>query len=608
MLSQTLASITNRLVPNHDDLKELKASVSLPPSLYKQHEKNEEKDQSLVEVKTWLADEGIMAHFESIKFETNGTLKSEITEDETMKDSETEGNEVPLGKIMERLKARSKMRKELKDDSSPAEVRTENDVDILKMVREIDSNNVVDDNKLDASNGHESAVKTKASNKRQKRGTDISVPKGAKRQRSSSSSVHKLSSKLEESIEKEEDLQSMSEDKSSEENVFEPEESDLLTSSIRKKTSLPPRQKRKATDKNHDDTCEIGMDSREVKKIKGNREAVNTHMQGNNKSGSHKKSKKKSVSGLAKCTAKVDTTPTVDLIGCRIKIWWPMDKKFYEGVVKSFDTHKSKHVVLYDDGDVEVLRLEKECWELVGGVQKPVKGSNSKKGSGSKKESGERKKRTLAASRQKKETDKMSPLSPVRGKRTPRKNLKYGQKGPSKSSLSRRSLLLGKPLITSKSKADNLSSGESESEQKESTHEFSLSEHELSDKDDIAYFDGKPGADADRLSGMEESEEEECPVENKDEDELGTPQDSRGSDREISSSHEKPHADGSTEKSNDDAERSDSHGSVRDDADSHSTDQGDSGSSSAAKSDEELSDDELLSTWKQRAGKSAGGK
>lgn len=184
-----------------------------------------------------------------------------------MKDSETEGNEVPLGKIMERLKARSKMRKEVKDDSSPAEVRTENDVDILKVVREIDSNNVVDDNKLDASNGHESAVKTKASNKRQKRktGTYISVPKGAKRQRSSSSSAHKLSSELKDSTEKEEDLQSMSEIKSSEENVFEPEESDLLTSSIRKKTSLPPKQKRKATDKNHDDTPEIRMDSREVK-------------------------------------------------------------------------------------------------------------------------------------------------------------------------------------------------------------------------------------------------------------------------------------------------------------------------------------------------------
>lgn len=135
--------------------------------------------------------------------------------------------------------------------------------------------------------------------------------------------------------------------------------------------------------------------------------------------------------------------------------------------------------------------------------------------------------------------------------------------------------------------------GESESEQKESTH-GSLSEHELSDKDDISYSDGKPRADADRSSGMEESEEEECPVENKDEDEPGTRQDSRGSDKEISSSHEKPHAEVSTEKSDDDVERSDSHGSVGDDADSHSTDQGDSESSSAAKSDEELSDDELL--------------
>lgn len=185
-----------------------------------------------------------------------------------MKDSETEGNEVPLGKIMERLKARSKMRKEVKNDSSPAEGRTENDVDILKVVREIeiDSNNVVDDNKLDARNGHESAVKIKASNKHQKRktGTNISVPKGAKRQRSSSS-VHKISSKFKDSIEKEEDLQSISEDMSSEENVFEPEESDLLTSSIRKKTSLPPKQKRKATDKNYVDTHEIGIDSCKVK-------------------------------------------------------------------------------------------------------------------------------------------------------------------------------------------------------------------------------------------------------------------------------------------------------------------------------------------------------
>lgn len=65
--------------------------------------------------------------------------------------------------------------------------------------------------------------------------------------------------------------------------------------------------------------------------------------------------------------------------------------RYYEGVVKSFDTEKNKHVVwcileclisfafflqdswlviwtskvLYDDGDVEVLRLDRERWDLV---------------------------------------------------------------------------------------------------------------------------------------------------------------------------------------------------------------------------------------------------
>lgn len=32
--------------------------------------------------------------------------------------------------------------------------------------------------------------------------------------------------------------------------------------------------------------------------------------------------------------------------------------------------------ILYQDGDVEVLRLDKERWELVGKVGKPTKVSN----------------------------------------------------------------------------------------------------------------------------------------------------------------------------------------------------------------------------------------
>ncbi|XP_072985993.1 sister chromatid cohesion protein PDS5 homolog C-like [Typha latifolia] len=53
------------------------------------------------------------------------------------------------------------------------------------------------------------------------------------------------------------------------------------------------------------------------------------------------------------------------LVGCKIKVWWPDDKMFYDGVVKSFDPTSKKHKIVYNDGDVEILRLKKERWELV---------------------------------------------------------------------------------------------------------------------------------------------------------------------------------------------------------------------------------------------------
>ncbi|XP_028082898.1 uncharacterized protein LOC114284203 isoform X1 [Camellia sinensis] len=52
---------------------------------------------------------------------------------------------------------------------------------------------------------------------------------------------------------------------------------------------------------------------------------------------------------------------------------------FY-GVVKSYDSEHKKYVVLYDDGDVEVLRLDKERWELVDNGHKPTKQLNLSKG------------------------------------------------------------------------------------------------------------------------------------------------------------------------------------------------------------------------------------
>ncbi|XP_021776136.1 uncharacterized protein LOC110739961 isoform X2 [Chenopodium quinoa] len=55
-----------------------------------------------------------------------------------------------------------------------------------------------------------------------------------------------------------------------------------------------------------------------------------------------------------------------DLVGCRIKVWWPLDRSYYEGTISSFDAFTKKHKVEYDDGDEEVLNLRTEQWEFLG--------------------------------------------------------------------------------------------------------------------------------------------------------------------------------------------------------------------------------------------------
>ncbi|CAH8353681.1 unnamed protein product, partial [Eruca vesicaria subsp. sativa] len=54
-----------------------------------------------------------------------------------------------------------------------------------------------------------------------------------------------------------------------------------------------------------------------------------------------------------------------ELVGLKVKIWWPIDRKFYNGVVDSFNSRTKKHRVFYDDGEKEILDMKKERWELV---------------------------------------------------------------------------------------------------------------------------------------------------------------------------------------------------------------------------------------------------
>ncbi|XP_070033833.1 sister chromatid cohesion protein PDS5 homolog C-like isoform X1 [Nicotiana tomentosiformis] len=53
------------------------------------------------------------------------------------------------------------------------------------------------------------------------------------------------------------------------------------------------------------------------------------------------------------------------MVGKKIKVWWPLDEEFYEGVVEKFDSAKKKYRVVYTDGDVENINLTEERWKLV---------------------------------------------------------------------------------------------------------------------------------------------------------------------------------------------------------------------------------------------------
>ncbi|KAI3761482.1 hypothetical protein L1987_51899 [Smallanthus sonchifolius] len=54
-----------------------------------------------------------------------------------------------------------------------------------------------------------------------------------------------------------------------------------------------------------------------------------------------------------------------DLVGHRVKVWWPLDKMFYEGAVSSYNPLDDKHKVLYADGDEELLDLHREKWMML---------------------------------------------------------------------------------------------------------------------------------------------------------------------------------------------------------------------------------------------------
>ncbi|XP_076907861.1 sister chromatid cohesion protein PDS5 homolog A-like [Bidens hawaiensis] len=271
-------SITKRLALKQEDLEEPLAHVSLPHGLYVSHDKKEEnetekdkketerdkKEGMKTEGQTWLGEASVVAHFESLSIEANESADSIIIDD-LMKDIEdTDGNEVPLGKILERLKARgARDRKLVKKGSSPVPVQPAVQSNINK-----DNNNINNVDTIVVSNGHDT---TKSDEKHKRKPNQTISVSMVKRQKPKVLSVF----------------------------------DDIKMSDLE--------------DGNND-----GSDLKNPKKD------INTD-DNIKKSGPVRKRKRTRVAGLLKCTVteaeSQKSQHTTDLIGKRIKIWWPKDKE-----------------------------------------------------------------------------------------------------------------------------------------------------------------------------------------------------------------------------------------------------------------------------------------
>ncbi|XP_042945591.1 sister chromatid cohesion protein PDS5 homolog B isoform X3 [Carya illinoinensis] len=609
-------SITKRLAPKEDDSQRSTVLVSLPSMLYKLFEKNEGDGSVASDGQTWLADENVLTHFESLKLETDEEVFSEVAQDEELKPGEIDGNEMPLGKMLKRLRSQgTKAKKVKKNTSLPAEAKNaENDVDILEMVREINLGNLGVSNKFESSNGHEyfPSKKTKMDLKQEKgkkrKASDATSVRVPKRPRSSSAHTAFRAPA-------DPDISSDSKGKmSTQKKMIEGADSDLLVPSLRKNKSVRAKPKGKFSDRGHDDEAnELGeANDSDMEKHDVLTETDQIDISSNVKSPirSSRKQKRKSIAGFAKCTSKAGGRDIEDLIGCRIKVWWPMDKRFYQGTVKSYDPLKRKHVVLYDDGDVEVLRIEKERWELIDNGRKSSKHKqklNSSNGRLSKEVSPRKQNKNSGGSRLNKES-----IKNVKGKRTPKRNLKQVLKGASKRDLGeaedKGDSDISNPEPATTSKTYEMNSGDSEGEKAERLDE-NLTDKEESETE-VKSSKTKQLEDMQKsLHHPDESEGEEEPdfEGRRAEDVKSVPQDSENDDEEKSHSEDKEADELSSavkEGANED-DKSDSEGSQETNRSSPMKQEKSrvtSANPSGARHVED-SDDEPLMRWKHRTGK-----
>lgn len=283
-----------------------------------------------------------------------------------------------------------------------------------------------------------------------------------------------------------------------------------------------------------------------------------------------------------------------------------MDKQFYEGTIKSYDPIKKKHVILYDDEDVEVLRLDKERWELLDYGRKPTKKSksNSLKHASLIQVSSGKKNKLSGGSRQNKKSMK------DKGKRTPKKSLKDRPKFASKNYFSEdedsEKTDVSDPKPPTVSKVLETNSGDSQGKRADMEDE-NLTDKEESDKEFKLISEERDVEDTEgNLNGEDESDEvDKMDSEEKPAEEVGSvPQDEKSDEEDK---EEAESSKGSREEANEDG-KSDSEGNEEINGDGSSPMNPEKSQNELPKpvdaDDAEISDDEPLSKWKLKVGKS----
>ncbi|CAN6201777.1 unnamed protein product [Urochloa humidicola] len=341
--------IAKRLCNDETNLSEAQ-TVPLPAQLYTPLQDNQNENSVESDETIWLGCEKVLAHFEAVMTANVDEVKSPKHK-MLLEETDEFGNEFPLGKIVKLLKLQGE-KKMGRKQKTPSSVNAGNDDDVLGLVREINLDNQGDLGEVQKSKPKKRQTETKEnkeklldfSSPKRKRSISNYRPHSAKGSKNSDDRLLHTPNK----DRTDNSLETKLKEKKGRDDSSDTE---LLVSPSSK---TPLSKGNKGAKKSHADILNSGP------KRSSDADSTKRNVEPRSLNGSLKRQKPKPISSLVKCST--HDSMNTDWVGHRIKVWWPLDKRFYQGVVQSYDSSKKRHTVLYDDGDVEVLNLGKEKW------------------------------------------------------------------------------------------------------------------------------------------------------------------------------------------------------------------------------------------------------